>query len=74
MIGWGGIGWGGMGWSGWDGWDGITVGLLLNIKYLLGDDWIKDNLEHWNKVHSCRTLLGFGAFTTMVYLLMKGPN
>ena len=37
-----------------------------------GSDWIQNNLEHWNRAHSYRTFLSLGAFTTMVYLLIRG--
>ncbi|XP_065057869.1 uncharacterized protein LOC135685743 [Rhopilema esculentum] len=39
-----------------------------------GDSWISENLEKWNKVHFCRTVLGVSAFSTMVYLLTKEGN
>lgn len=36
-----------------------------------GNDWIVENLNHWRKLNSVRTLLSIGAFGAIVYCLVK---
>ena len=50
------------------------VSISIPFLLVLGNDWIQDGLENWNKLHACRSLVVVGAFTTMVFLLVKGPN
>jgi len=36
-----------------------------------GDDWIKANLNHWQRLHTVRTILSLGAVTFMAYSLTR---
>ena len=45
--------------------------LTWNCSFIVGDDWIERNLNHWRTLHSVRSVISLGALTFMAFALTR---